>query len=274
MTKFNKIIMNPPYDKNLHLKILREAMKHSDEIVNLSPIRWLQDPLAEYKRGSDWHKFEDVRERIADLEVISLEDMSKMFGGIDVSGGIYYLTKDGGFDISKVRSVFLDKFVKMDYDTVGHHLDKDKLDGWRVRCGSYGGTFKGSTRLSSDSVRLACQNYVHFKLDRIYKDGYTLDGIFWSYDRLPGAGNKIKPEGTPIPSSISFSDYEYAKNFVDYTRLKLPKYICQLCSDFGGNSDDLLPFMPTYSHPWTDADLFEYFSLTPEEIKEIKNAIR
>ena len=48
---FDKIIMNPPYCRNLHLKILREAMKHGDEIVNLSPIRWLQDPLAEYKQG-------------------------------------------------------------------------------------------------------------------------------------------------------------------------------------------------------------------------------
>ena len=258
------------------MKILREVIRQNPEaeIVSLQPTRWLQDPLAEYKRGSDWKKFEDVREKIADLEVISLEDMSKMFGGIDVSGGIYYLTKDGGFDISKVRSAFLDKFVKMDYDVVGHHLDKDKLNGWRVRCGSYGGTFKGSTRLSSDSVRLACQNYVHFKLDRIYKDGYTKDGVFWSYDRLPGAGNKIKPEGTPIPSSIAFSNYEYAKNFVDYTRLKLPKYICQLCSDFGGNSDDLLPFMPTYAHSWDDKQLYEYFSLSDEEVEIIENVIQ
>ena len=52
-----KIIMNPPYNRNLHLKILQEAMKHGDEIVNLSPIRWLQDPLAEYKKNSDWFRF-------------------------------------------------------------------------------------------------------------------------------------------------------------------------------------------------------------------------
>ena len=50
---FDHIIMNPPYDKNLHLKILQEAIKHSDDVVNLSPIRWLQDPLAEYKKNSD-----------------------------------------------------------------------------------------------------------------------------------------------------------------------------------------------------------------------------
>ena len=29
--------MNPPYCRNLHLKILNEAIHHSDDIVNLSP---------------------------------------------------------------------------------------------------------------------------------------------------------------------------------------------------------------------------------------------
>lgn len=51
--KFDHIIMNPPYCRNLHLKILNEAICYSDDIVNLSPIRWLQDPLAERKRNSD-----------------------------------------------------------------------------------------------------------------------------------------------------------------------------------------------------------------------------
>ena len=56
--------MNPPYFGNLHLKILQEAMKHSDEVINLSPIRWLQDPSGSYKKGSDFNKFEDIRKKI------------------------------------------------------------------------------------------------------------------------------------------------------------------------------------------------------------------
>lgn len=39
--KFDHVVMNPPYDGNLHLKVVQEAMKHSDDVVNLSPIRWL-----------------------------------------------------------------------------------------------------------------------------------------------------------------------------------------------------------------------------------------
>ena len=56
--KFDCIIMNPPYQKNLHLKILAEAIKHlkddNSKVVNLSPTPWLakfniKRPFAKYR---------------------------------------------------------------------------------------------------------------------------------------------------------------------------------------------------------------------------------
>ena len=52
--KFDVAIMNPPYDKNLHLKILEKVIPIADNVVNISPVRWLFDPLAEYKKQSDY----------------------------------------------------------------------------------------------------------------------------------------------------------------------------------------------------------------------------
>ena len=49
--------MNPPYDGNLHLQILKEAhcqISKKGEIISLSPIRWLQDPLAEMKKDFEF----------------------------------------------------------------------------------------------------------------------------------------------------------------------------------------------------------------------------
>lgn len=43
--EFDHIIMNPPYCRNLHLKILNEAVKHSDDVVCIHPARWLEDAL-------------------------------------------------------------------------------------------------------------------------------------------------------------------------------------------------------------------------------------
>ena len=50
--------MNPPYDGNLHLKILEKVIPIADKVINISPVRWLQDPLAKYKKNSDYKKFE------------------------------------------------------------------------------------------------------------------------------------------------------------------------------------------------------------------------
>ena len=36
----------------------------------------------------------------------------------------------------------------------------------------------------------------------------------------------------------------------------------------------LLPYMPTYTHPWTDEQLYQYFGLTPEEIDIIEQEIK
>ena len=89
--KFNHIISNPPFGR-LYLKITRETLKYSDDHVVLSPIRWLQDPLAEYKRGSDWKKFEDVREKIESLYIIKSTDAEKYFGiGLPFELGIYHI---------------------------------------------------------------------------------------------------------------------------------------------------------------------------------------
>lgn len=45
MTKFDVAIMNPPYNGDLHLKILNNVKKFVDNVVNISPIRKMQQAL-------------------------------------------------------------------------------------------------------------------------------------------------------------------------------------------------------------------------------------
>ena len=74
--KFDCIVMNPPYSRNLHLKILAEAIKHlKDEksvCVNLSPIiKW------------QMAKLQEIDAPVAGtyvLERISMDEASKIFG--------------------------------------------------------------------------------------------------------------------------------------------------------------------------------------------------
>ena len=50
---------------------MEEVVKHCDKVVNVSPVRWLEDPMARYKKNSDYSKFEDsVSKKLEDLEVL------------------------------------------------------------------------------------------------------------------------------------------------------------------------------------------------------------
>ena len=73
------VIMNPPYNRSLHLKILDSVIKTFPEvkIVNLSPVRWLEDPLAEYKKSTDFKRFENIRKHIEDVEKIPAKVLSE-----------------------------------------------------------------------------------------------------------------------------------------------------------------------------------------------------
>lgn len=114
--KVDGIIMNPPYDKNLHLKIVEQSIPILTDdgiLVNLSPIRWIKDPLAEYKNGSDWKRFEDVRTHLKDLYIISSFDAMETFSiGIDQDLGVYVLTKKcHNYDFSKFKDTVVDKVM-------------------------------------------------------------------------------------------------------------------------------------------------------------------
>src|SRR5574344_77671 len=79
---FDKIIMNPPYSGNLHLKILSKIISEypNAEVVNLSPVRWMRDPLAEYKKNSNWEKFESVRKKISSIDILTKKETDAAFG--------------------------------------------------------------------------------------------------------------------------------------------------------------------------------------------------
>ena len=98
MPKFDLAIMNPPWD--IHLKIIEKVLTYADNVVNISPIRWLQDPLATYKKKSDYNKFENtISKRIKDIEIIDSAEIDKMFGiQYNTTVAVYHFDTKGGYD--------------------------------------------------------------------------------------------------------------------------------------------------------------------------------
>ena len=263
--KFDHIIMNPPYNRNLHLKILNEAICHSDDVVNLSPIRWLQDPLAEHKMSSDFKKFENIRSHIDSIDIISSSDSQRAFS-IEIFSdlGIYHLNKDGGLDThnfwkavrTPAQVMMLTKLMSLK-DTIANHYERNRRDGIRVPLTDIGGN----------------RGYRN-----VYKElAYVVDGQRNGKDwtKCKNMGGYEKPEGCPLPLSIKFDTIVEAQNFYDSFFTRFYTWLCNTTRMQQNLNPELLPWLNDYTHSWTDCDLYKYFELTNEEItlieKEIEN---
>lgn len=257
------IIMNPPYDRNLHLDILDKVIEEfpENEIVNLSPVRWLQDPLAEYKKNSDWFKFEDVRKKISDLEVINYEDANKFFNtSLFVNLGIYLFSKKR-IDISKVfkENSIITKVLNS--NSIGWPVKNfnECLNFVLVRSIMNGNLIRDKKPLS------AIRNSYGYFINKL-SNGKTVEEL----KKL----NKSSVFGN-IENwlCVEFDTEKETINFFKFNDTKFFKYILKKLVIDQSVPLKFLPFMPTYEHEWTDEMLYEYFDLTEEEIKVIEEEI-
>ena len=245
--KFDHIIMNPPYCRNLHLKILNEAINHSDDIVNLSPIRWLQDPLAEYKRNSDFNKFKCIRERIESIEVIDAATSTGLFGAAMWTDlGVYHLNKDGGFDYKKLLKHlwFVNKVILKVKDNIKDHSTREGICDFS----------SPYIKISGLHGHQGCRDFYEFtspKLDIVKSDKIS-SGHF----------------------TVNFKTEDESINFFNSLQTKFYKFI-NICIKRDMHIPwKYTPWLCDYTYPWTDADLYKYFELTEDEIAIIESEIK
>ena len=187
--KFDHIIMNPPYDKNLHLKILREAMKHIEkdggEIVSLEPITELKNVTESTK------EIPEIVPHIIDVIEISEEDASKLFNiTLRKKLGIWHLSGD--------------KVDTYKYNIKAKRIfDKIKGKSWRSVC-----------QHSNENNKI----YLYMQGDNGYAKGWhlTIDQIF----NMPNAAENA--------ARLLFDSENEKNNFLKSTSLNIYKYIYKL----------------------------------------------
>jgi hypothetical protein len=245
--------MNPPYNGNLHLKILRTVIEQCNgaEIVNLSPNFY-----------RDYKKLDGVPVA-ADIEEIDIFSASSLFEGIKLSFPLAIQHYVSG----KEDKSLLTKYIPATYNIYK-----------RLK---YPKTFKDVNKLDYSGEKY----FVPLMLMRMVNVGYKEDCIIHPKFKLIEDGlcngkpwKEIRPSASGTNpdrpcGGIPFDTKEEAENFIAYNETKFFK---ALVGCMHTNSRYILseyPFMPTYKHPWTDAELYKYFALTDEEIKEIEKCI-
>ena len=229
MTKFNCCIMNPPYNGNLHLQILEKVIPMADEVVNISPVRWLQDPLAKYKKNSDYIKYEEsISKKIDSCEIIKSDIANKLFDISFGDLGIYKISK-GGFNYNFAQNNSLvNKFISKNDITF---MDVATKEGYR-------GKYKSN----------------HFGII----NSHYGDTSVWIKDSFELFTTKRETNTNKV---LFFNNNEEVKNCFCFLNLNVMRYFAKIIRKNQRVPWQFVPYLD-YSKPWTDKRFCEYFGIT------------
>lgn len=272
--KFDLILMNPPYDRNLHLKILAEAITHlkydNSKVVNLSPVRWLQDPLAKYKEKNYYNRFEDkISKHCTSIETIRTEDARKLFDAeLSQPLGIYCCDK------SNNNNVYKNVFKVHDFvDRVYKKILEDNVFN-SLTCKKYTDDLQHFVLINTaappmkygkpmfDAVKTWCGYFCN---------GKNINGL--TYRQAKEKNTRATRGDISKDNAIVFKTADEAKNCYNAMQTKFVRFFVMTSVVDMAVYQNVLPWMSDYTQPWTDERFYEFFNITPEEQKIIEETM-
>ena len=264
--KINKVLMNPPYDGSLHLEVLEATLKAAREtnaeceVVSVQPARWLEDPLAEYKQGSDYKKYKQTLiDNISKLQLVDATTACKAFNIMNSTDLAIYTFNTTRTEIKiTVQDNLINKlYSKISTMTTLHDkLDQNVVDGFRCEVKKLTSGTGGHNLGDYDSSKVADVNIVWGP----YTDGYTKDGNFFTAGRQKNQFTKDY-----FANSIKFNSLDLANNFYLSCNTNFYRRLIHLFKWDVNVPLRFLPYMEDYSKVWTDGDYCKFFDLTEEE---------
>lgn len=264
--KIEYIYGNPPYEKDLHLKILNFCFKKADETVFLHPARWIQSLTS----PKELRHFDGY---IKEIQLVR-ENTKVLFCGMDISGDLVISTlkentkkvneinkfamRSFDFDPVVMESIY-NKVIKKINKSVRDVMHIDVLKDYAVVFSLIGG---GGGADNAKMSKLVTSNQ-----DCVYTNGIAEDGKSFQERRSATAQDR------GIIEHVRFNSYNEAKNFLD--SLKTPFYIAvnSVSKVDMHVHPDCIPFLDDYTHPWTEEDLCKKFGITDIERNEIERAV-
>ena len=256
--KFDIVLMNPPYDKSLHLKFLEKTIKIADNVISIQPIDFLIAQDYEINEKSKANIWKDLIKHINSVQRITQNDSNELFN-IDqfTELGIIYSTnknENNNHDFIKELGItdFRDilKKIKNYKDNFKNHRGKN-LEKYfvpiykNIRVGyaiTHGA--KGTILFSDKGI--------------IAKRGFTKESIEYHGRGL----------------FINFDSQEEANNFKEYCKTDLIRSIGYIIVFCGLHDSSIIPFMPNYKKQWNDRDIANEIGLSDSEIELIINTFK
>lgn len=255
--KFDAAIMNPPYDRNLHLKILEAVIPHAEKVINISPVRWLQDPFAPYSTRSDYCKFENsVSKHIKDLEVIPAKNASQIFqeAAFIMNLGIYTCDSEGGY-VYQHNDMLINKIVNK---TLENNWTKF---GWK----NYYSSLIPVKNYSLNVAGVHSADATYPLMNKTYSDQCIVK---------PLARSSVAHDGNFGGGHFEFMTDIERLNFYNCYNSDFMIWFCKKWKVDIRIINYKVPYFDDYTHPWKLKDFFAWFELTKEEQARVVKEIR
>ena len=241
MPKFDIAIMNPPYDKNLHLKILEKVIPIADKVVNISPSTWAAKHNINLPKGKYRKIFNN---KIESFTFIPHNEINDIFGtGNSIeNGSIIVFSKNGTFDIESYGFNSAEEhnlFKKIDF-----YSKEECITMSAAKNGKFGGTAE------------------MFRTNRptFYVPIYAWHGGKNCYDAcVIQDKNKIE-KGC---SYFKFNSVNEVNNFENSLKTNFMNWFYKAFIEPGDNKTANYMFrMKDYTQPWDDKRFCAYFGIT------------
>ena len=262
MSKFDVAIMNPPYDGNLHLKILEKVIPIADKVVNISPVSQLVNCVNTFKAGKNDTKkyFAGIGKHLIECgKIFSIEEVLNIFVDARISNPLAIQTYEYAHNsIEECERVNSHNGMKAivkkvydyshDVDNIENHLESNKKDGYRIKFGRIGGgTWTAFRPHTLDAFK------------EVVYDGLLADGRpHWQMCSV----NQYTKKTEELPESLPFATKVEAQNFIDSYNTKFLKTCLGFLHVDMHIHPEYLPYMQDYTQPWDDKRFCEYFGIT------------
>ena len=253
--KFNVAVMNPPYDRNLHLKILEKVIPIAEKTVNISPVRWLQDPFAPYSTRSDYCKFEDsISKKIESLDVITAKDASKLFDASFIMNlGVYVCSDKGGYAYQHNDPLITKIIEKTMENSWAPYSQKKFYDEGCIQKKPY--AMNTAAIMGGNSIM--CNKY-----SRQLNVQLTAKTTIYNGGNGCAAGHFEFDSDTERQNFYNCYTHDFMIWFYSIWRVDNQTKLWKV------------PYFGDYTHPWKLKDFFKWFDMTKEEQSRVIKEIR
>lgn len=288
--KFDCIIMNPPYQKNLHLKILAEAIKHLKDddslCVNLSPVRWLQDPLAKFKKSTAFKRFEEsISKHLTSVDIIKDTQANEIFNIVSlVDLAIYCCTRNNGlFNYNSICDTRYNVNIKWLNRIFEKILNENGFN--ELTISKYNKSLQNFVLINRMAPPSRCGKPMFDALKRYCRFFTNGKNEFnQTYDQAKKACPNISNGNIENDEAVVFNTAIEAKNcYNSMMNTNFCRFVYMMSITDIHVPQQFLPWMNKcinprtglkgYESEWTDDDFYKFFNITEDEQKIIEDTM-